>query len=53
MDAELVFEEWMKSVPARIRSDPLWDSAYYRFARYLYDLAWLDIPNSPLLICNS
>jgi four helix bundle protein len=42
MDAELVFEEWMKSVPARIRSDPLWDSAYYRFALYLYDLAWLD-----------
>ena len=42
MDAEPGFEEWMKTVPARIRSDPLWDSMYYRYALFLYDLAWQD-----------
>ncbi len=42
MDKEMTFEEWTKCVPARLKSDPLWESAYYRFAMYLYDLAWID-----------
>jgi hypothetical protein len=38
MDAEMVFEEWKKSVPNKLRSDPLWNSVYYQYALYLYDL---------------
>ncbi|GAB4452801.1 MAG: hypothetical protein OHK0041_16320 [Anaerolineales bacterium] len=39
---ELSFEEWSKSVPAWVKSDPLWESGYYKKALYLYDLAWQD-----------
>jgi len=39
---ELSFDEWLKIVPARLKSDPLWDSAYYRLAMYLYELVWQD-----------
>ncbi len=42
MDKEIGLEEWIKTVPAKIRSDPLWDSVYYRYALYLFGLAWLD-----------
>lgn len=35
-------DDWFKNLPARIRSDPLWNSAYYRLAMYLYDLGWHD-----------
>ena len=39
---ELSFDEWLKIAPARLKSDPLWDSAYYRLAMYLYELVWQD-----------
>jgi four helix bundle protein len=42
MEREVTLEEWMKTVPERLTTDPLWASAYYRLGMYLYDLAWLD-----------
>ena len=39
---ELPLEEWVKTLPDSLRSDPLWKSAYYRLAMYLYDLMWID-----------
>jgi four helix bundle protein len=41
-DKELPFDEWVNTLPASLRNDPLWKSAYYRLAMYLYDWAWLD-----------
>ena len=41
-DTELPFDEWVKTLPASLRNDPLWKSAYYRLAMYVYDLVWLD-----------
>ena len=41
-DKELPLDEWVKTLPASLRNDPLWKSAYYRLAMYLYDLMWLD-----------
>lgn len=41
-EKELPFEEWVNTLPASLRSDPLWKSTYYRLAMYLYDLVWLD-----------
>jgi len=41
-DKELPFDEWVKTLPASLRNDPLWKSAYYRLSMYLYDLVWLD-----------
>jgi four helix bundle protein len=38
----LSFKEWEERAPKRLRDDPLWASAYYRLAMYLYDLVWLD-----------
>lgn len=42
VDNEVPLEEWMITVPVSLRNDPLWKSAYYRLAMYLYDLVWLD-----------
>lgn len=42
MDKEMMFDEWVHSVPKQLRLDPLWQSAYYRQAMYFYDLVWLD-----------
>lgn len=39
---ELPFEEWVKTLPDSLRSDPLWKSAYYRLSMYMYDLMWID-----------
>lgn len=39
---ELPFDEWVNTLPTSLRNDPLWKSAYYRLAMYLYDLVWLD-----------
>lgn len=36
------FEDWMNSLPDRIKTDPLWDSIGYRKAMYLFDLVWQD-----------
>ena len=41
-DKELPFDEWVKTLPASLRNDPLWKSAYYRLSMYIYDLMWLD-----------
>ena len=41
-DKELPFDEWVKTLPDALRSDPLWKSAYYRLAMYVYDMMWLD-----------
>ena len=40
---ELPFEEWVKTLPDSLRTDPLWKSAYYRLSMYLYDLMWIDV----------
>ncbi|MFC2025868.1 four helix bundle protein [Chloroflexota bacterium] len=42
METELAFEEWKKTVPDRLSSDPLWKSVYYQLAMHLYDLVWDD-----------
>ncbi|NWG34409.1 MAG: four helix bundle protein [Chloroflexi bacterium] len=42
MDKELPLDDWVKTLPVSLRNDPLWKSAYYRLAMYLYDLMWLD-----------
>jgi four helix bundle protein len=39
---EVTFDEWTKTLPEKLRSDPLWESGYYRLAMYLYDLVWTD-----------
>ena len=36
------YEEWWVSIPEKVKSDPLWDSLYYRKAMYLFDLVWED-----------
>lgn len=36
------FDEWVKNVPKRLSSDPLWKSIYYRLSMYLYDMIWED-----------
>jgi four helix bundle protein len=41
-DKELPLDEWVKTLPASLRNDPLWKSAYYRLSMYVYDLMWLD-----------
>jgi four helix bundle protein len=41
-DKELPFDDWVKTLPDSLRADPLWKSAYYRLAMYIYDLMWLD-----------
>lgn len=42
MAKDVAFEDWLVSLPVQVRSDPLWNSAYYRLAMYIYDLAWHD-----------
>lgn len=42
MDKPKRFEEWQESVPLRIRNGPLWKSAFYQKALFLYDLCWFD-----------
>jgi hypothetical protein len=36
------YEEWLTSVPASFKQDPLWEFAVYPKAVWLYDLAWED-----------
>jgi hypothetical protein len=36
------FEEWQEAAPLRIRNGPLWKSAFYQKALFLYDLCWFD-----------
>ncbi|HEX6304586.1 MAG TPA: four helix bundle protein [Anaerolineales bacterium] len=42
MAKDVAFEDWLVTLPVQVRSDPLWNSAYYRLAMYIYDLAWHD-----------
>lgn len=42
MEIEQPYDEWEKSVPEKLKADPLWKSSYYRLGMYLYDLVWLD-----------
>ena len=42
MEKELTMEQWVETLPKALKSDPLWQSAYYRLEMYLYDLVWLD-----------
>ena len=37
------YEEWLKTVPAEITQDSLWQKTVYRQALFLCDLAWVDI----------
>jgi four helix bundle protein len=39
---EVSFEDWAKTIPDRLRIDPLWESIYYRKSMYLFDLVWND-----------
>ena len=36
------FEEWLESVPQKIRSGPLWSFGSYPKASFLYELTWHD-----------
>ena len=36
------FEEWLESVPQKIRSNPLWKFGTYPKASFLYELVWYD-----------
>ena len=36
------FEEWLESVPEKIRSGSLWSFGSYPKASFLYELAWYD-----------
>ena len=36
------YEEWLASVPANLKQDPLWEFEVYPKAILLYDLAWED-----------
>ncbi|MBI5801412.1 MAG: four helix bundle protein [Verrucomicrobia bacterium] len=36
------YPEWLKSVPATITEDPLWNQEAYRLALFAADLAWHD-----------
>jgi four helix bundle protein len=42
VDKELSFDEWEKTLPEKLVSDPLWQTICYRLAMYPYDLAWRD-----------
>lgn len=42
MEKELPMEQWVLTLPLELKADPLWKSAYYRLAMYLYDLVWMD-----------
>ncbi len=37
------YAEWVKTVPAEIREDPLWNQEAYRLALFAGDLAWRDV----------
>ena len=37
------YEEWEKTVPKAITSDPLWKIEAYRLALFAADLGWLDV----------
>lgn len=39
---DVEFDEWVDTVPEQLRNDPLWSSAYYRLAMYLFDKVWQD-----------
>jgi len=36
------FEEWVGTVPGRVKAEACWGFVAYRKALYLYDLAWDD-----------
>lgn len=38
----MTYEEWEKSVHARVKSEPVWSFFGYRKALFLYDLMWKD-----------
>jgi len=37
------FDEWLKTVPAEITDDALWQMTLYRQALFLSEVAWLDV----------
>ncbi len=39
---DVEFDEWVETVPIQLSNDPLWSSAYYRLAMYLFDKVWQD-----------
>ena len=41
------FEEWLETVPERVKQDPVWSFFAYQRALYLFDLAWGDVQNWP------
>ncbi len=38
----MTYDEWLKSVPEQITTDPLWKIEAYRLAMFLTDLGWHD-----------
>jgi four helix bundle protein len=37
------FNEWLESVPAELKGDPLWKMEAYRLALFASDVAWPDV----------
>jgi four helix bundle protein len=38
----MAYDEWEKTVPDAVKSDPVWQFYAYRKALYIYDLMWDD-----------
>jgi len=38
----VTYEDWVQTVPERIKAEPIWQFYGYRKALFLYDLAWDD-----------
>jgi four helix bundle protein len=39
---EIDFETWCEGASNQLKGNPLWNSLYYRYAMFLYELAWTD-----------
>ena len=42
MEGEMSFEEWVATVPERVKAEACWRFAAYPKALYVYELAWDD-----------
>ncbi len=36
------FEQWLASIPAHMKRDPVWKSIFYQKEMFLYELFWYD-----------
>ena len=42
MEGEMSFEEWVATVPERVKAEACWRFVAYPKALYVYELAWDD-----------